>query len=225
MTEALAAELTRAILGGKIEPGAFLREVELAERYRVSRQSIRAALIELHHEGILRHEAHRGFWVPMLTEGDLDEIFQIRALIERDAARRLAATPEHVAGPAAALEQLRALPADVDRDRFFELHFQFHHTLVAAVEPSRLVRFYDTLSAETWLLLLKMPNVPEESPASQQYRTHEDIIEAIRRGDPDLAAEASARHMAYGREQALLGVRLSRTTGAVIPEAYATSKR
>ena len=206
MTEAIAQELMRAILTGSIAPGEFLREVDLAERFGVSRQSVRAAMMEMSHLGVLHHEAHRGFMVPQLTQQDLDEIFDIRTLIERDAVRKLALDPVATNEPAAALERLHALPPDSDRNSFYELHFEFHRSLVAAAEPARLVKFFDSLSTETWLLLLVGATVPVESPASQRNRTHEEILDAIRQGDPERAAEYAERHLAYGREQAVLSV-------------------
>src|SRR5262245_37725433 len=103
MIEAISRELTTMILDGTIPPGSFLREVAIAEEFGVSRQSVRAAMTELHHGGLLRHEAHRGFWVPKPSREDVMEIFDVRDLVESDAARKLAMVPERVAAAEDAL--------------------------------------------------------------------------------------------------------------------------
>ena len=58
--DAIAQALTRQILDGTIPAGTRLREVELADAFDVSRQSLRAGLARLVHEGLLRSAPHRG---------------------------------------------------------------------------------------------------------------------------------------------------------------------
>ena len=206
MIEAIGRELTGMILDGTISSGSFLREVDLADRFGVSRQSVRAAMIELHHGGLLRHEAHRGFWVPRLSRQDVIEIFDVRELIETDAARKLAADPGQVAAAEVALARLVALPPDAEPGLFYQTHFDFHRSFVESVEPDRLVRFYDLLCAETWLTLMYSQNLPVTNDAHRNNRTHQDIIMAVRMGDPELAAKYTQAHLEYGRQQSLMAV-------------------
>src|SRR5258708_9155390 len=81
-SEAIVNELTHQILDGAIPAGTFLREVELADAFRVSRQSLRAGLAELVHAGLLRREPHRGVWVPQLSPEEIEDLYQVRAVIE-----------------------------------------------------------------------------------------------------------------------------------------------
>src|ERR1700754_3282613 len=55
------------ILEGEVEPGTALREVDLCEVFGVSRATIRSALLNLSHEGLVRLEPHRGAIVPELA--------------------------------------------------------------------------------------------------------------------------------------------------------------
>jgi Bacterial regulatory proteins, gntR family len=77
-TDTIVNELRSQILDGTLEPGTHLREIELSERFGVSRQSLRAALAELVHLGLLRREAHRGVWVPTVTRGDIRDLYLMR---------------------------------------------------------------------------------------------------------------------------------------------------
>src|SRR5213080_687917 len=104
-----AADLVRAaILSGHFPPGAALREVELAARLDVSRGSVREGLAQLEREGLVRGGWHRGTTVIDVTAKDVEEVYTLRAALDRLAATtaRRAATPEQ-------LSQLDQLVADM----------------------------------------------------------------------------------------------------------------
>jgi DNA-binding transcriptional MocR family regulator len=61
--ETLVAALRSRILGGELQPGTPLREVEIAEGYGAARNAVRTAFQALVHEGLLQHDKHRGVFV------------------------------------------------------------------------------------------------------------------------------------------------------------------
>ena len=77
--------------GGDLEPGAHLREADLAQEYDVARHSLRAACDALARRGLLTKRVNRGFFVPELTKRDAEEIFELRRALELPIVRDLAA--------------------------------------------------------------------------------------------------------------------------------------
>src|SRR5438309_11120403 len=86
-----ATELIReAIVDGRLEPGRRLKEEELARELGISRTPVREALLVLQSEGLVAAEPNRGASVRAHDAADLDDLYQLRALLEGYAARRAA---------------------------------------------------------------------------------------------------------------------------------------
>src|SRR5207247_863705 len=87
-----ATELIReAIIEGRLEPGRRLKEEELARELGISRTPVREALLMLQAENLVVATPNRGATVRVHDAGDLDDLYQLRALLEGHATRR--ATP------------------------------------------------------------------------------------------------------------------------------------
>jgi DNA-binding GntR family transcriptional regulator len=200
--EALASELRRQILSGAVAPGTRLREVEMAEAFGVSRQSLRAALAELVHEGLLRRAPHRGVWVPALTADELRDVFYLRAVIEAEAAARLAREPARAESVRQVLQRLAELPEDVSWGATQEAHLAFHRALVDAVGSPRLSRAYRQLWSEASLGLVASRDHPSAAPRGQS-EAHVALLEAILAGPPEAAARQAREHLTIGLEAAL----------------------
>lgn len=199
-SDALVRALTRQILDGSIEPGMWLREVELAERHGVSRQSLRAALVELVHRGLLQREPNRGVYVPIMTADDLRDLYQVRGLIEVEAARTLATRPAALAAIEPAVQRLEQLPADTAADAIVEADFDFHRALVAAVGSPRLSRAHETLCSE--IRLSFVAGVREEG-TDYTREEHRALFESLGSGDPELAEQRIRAHLEAGLVAAL----------------------
>ncbi len=87
-TDALADDLRRRIVEHEFDDGTPLRQDELARRYGVSRIPVREALLRLEGEGLVRSRRHRGYTVASLSPAEIEELFDLRALIECDLLRR-----------------------------------------------------------------------------------------------------------------------------------------
>ncbi len=94
--ERIYLRLRDAILSGRLKPGVYLRERELAARFRVSRTPIREALRQLERDGQIRLTPHLGAEVKEVSLQDLLEVLEMRRYLEpysaRNAARRI--TPQ-----------------------------------------------------------------------------------------------------------------------------------
>ena len=138
--------LRRLLLHGGVQPGIRLGEVDWARKLGVHRTALREAMALLAHDDLLRKGERGGYFTPLLEQRDLDEIWEVRQVIEVSALR--------IIGERAPRERERSrLMACCDAmkqmiEGGFELGFleadrQFHQTLVKLTENERLLRLYN----------------------------------------------------------------------------------
>jgi DNA-binding GntR family transcriptional regulator len=213
--DAIAQELTRRILDGSIPAGTRLREVELADAFDVSRQSLRAGLARLVHEGLLRRAPHRGVWVPQLTAEELEDVYRVRALLEGEAARFVTEHPDRLEPVEEALARMWAVPVGADWGTTMEAHLGFHLALVDAAGSPRLSRAYRQIWSEAWLgLVASQGGPPDLATPRAQAINHASLLEVFRSGDPDRSRAAIHEHMQPGLDAAVAHERIAAATAA-----------
>src|SRR5258708_34524547 len=85
--------LERMIMAGELGAGAKLNEVALAERLGVSRGPVREAFRALEESGLVRQEKNRGVFVRQVSVEEADDIYEVRAIFDEWAGRRVPHTP------------------------------------------------------------------------------------------------------------------------------------
>jgi DNA-binding GntR family transcriptional regulator len=86
LPDQLAERLRERILSGAIDPGAPVRQDNLAAELGVSKIPLREAMARLEQEGLLRSETNRGYFVRELSAGEAREVYMLRLKLEPDAA-------------------------------------------------------------------------------------------------------------------------------------------
>lgn len=117
-SELVAAEVRRRIWTGELESGHRLNQDELAVALGVSRIPVREALIVLAHEGVVRMEPHRGAFVEPLDEASVRDHYELYALLDGFAIRKLDARVDPATRRELA-DALRATAAIHDDDALF----------------------------------------------------------------------------------------------------------
>ena len=198
--QAIINQLAAQILDGTLEAGAVLPEVELADRFGVSRQSLRAALAELAYRGLVRREPHRSVRVAVVTRQDAVDIYYVRDLIEGEAIRRAAADKESWPKIEPAVRHLERLPKKAAWSDIAEGDVNFHRAMVAAIGSPRLARAHALLVDEMRLIL-----VPARHYVSQaeMVREHRDLFEVVKAGDPPAAYQRLVQHLELGTDKLL----------------------
>jgi len=186
------------IIYGKLLPGTWLIEAELAERLGFSRTPIRGALHWLQRDRYViaaSNGTKSRMIVAPLTLDDARELYSIIGHLEGLAARLTAQLPT---GPRdLALAQMREYNAGLaelvhkhrsEANRIFELDMNFHRTIIEASAGPRLLELHNTVQpqAERYWRLYATAILDE---LDQSVAEHERIIKAISAGDTD-AAEA-----------------------------------
>ena len=133
--------IREAILEGRLAPGSRLKEEQLASELGISRTPIREALLVLQTDGLVESAPNRGASVRSYAPADLDEMYQLRALLEGHAARVAAGRIG-----AAALDRLGKSCARFDAFRdagdleaLAAENQLFHETILAATGSDRLI--------------------------------------------------------------------------------------
>jgi DNA-binding GntR family transcriptional regulator len=138
-----ATELIReAILDGRLGPGRRLKEEELARELGISRTPVREALLLLQAEGLVDAAPNRGAMVREHTADDLDDLYQLRALLEGSAARRATARigPGDLALLRESCDRFDRLGAETEADlrELVRENLLFHNTILEAAGSARL---------------------------------------------------------------------------------------
>jgi DNA-binding GntR family transcriptional regulator len=197
----IAQELRRMIRSGELAAGEPLRQAELAARFGTSTMPVREALTALTREGLIRYDAHRGAVVFPPTPDDIRENFEIR-LAQEPLASGLAAgqlTTAELEGLdelARSLRQVVASPAGATGlDRYQQLDRAFHGRIFAAARRPRLAEMIESLrnAFAAYAHLYTADGQPTLLPALQAQ--HEQLIPALRRGDPAAASRIAADHV------------------------------
>jgi DNA-binding GntR family transcriptional regulator len=193
VVDALADDLERRVLGGEFAPGEHLREVELAEEYRVGRHTLRAAFDGLIRRGVLERARNRGVFVRVLTAQDIPDIYELRTALEVQAFRTLAARRTVPPEATEALARLRSLKARSPRHEVVAADLAFHRAIVAGTGNRCLVRAHEDLHSETLLSLSQL--VTRYASVRQLADEHADLLALIESGRPAKAEAAIRDHL------------------------------
>jgi DNA-binding GntR family transcriptional regulator len=204
---AAATELIReAIIDGRLPPGQRLKEEELARELGISRTPVREALLILQTEGLVDAEPNRGAVVRSHDAGDLEDLYQLRALLEGYAARRAAAnvTEATIADLSASCERFEAL-IDGDVQELVKENLFFHSTILDTARSRRV--------AEQIRKVIELPLVyrsyiwysVDQRRISAHY--HRQITKALESRDGERAELVMKEHVFEARDVLVSHVR------------------
>jgi DNA-binding GntR family transcriptional regulator len=202
-----AAALRTAILEGELRPGQRVNQEEWAARTGVSAIPVREALNALAGEGLVTYRPRRGYAVTELSLDELEEVYELRRLLETEALRRgvpRAGTRE-VEELRAAAAACRAAGRMGDLSARLESNRRFHdllHGLAGSRPLSRLiVLLWDSTEAYRALYYA----LPGEAAAAD--RAHDALVEAVANGDVErvVTLQDDHRERALDRLRVVLG--------------------
>lgn len=180
---AILEHLRRAILMGDVEPGAWLRQTDLATHFGVSRTPVREALRALERESLVTIVPNHGARVTPLSLEDFEEIYALRAGIEGLAARRVAevATADDIATLSDRLTGLRVLLSEGDVRPYLRAEWALRLTCYRLTRRDRLVATILHLRglAERYL----RHAFQDDADTRDSFEYHQELVAALARGD------------------------------------------
>jgi DNA-binding GntR family transcriptional regulator len=191
----LVENLRDEILLGELVPGQHIRLEEIAARFDVSTMPVREALRDLEAEGLVTIFPHRGASVTELSSDDLQDIYDVRAVLEEMAARL--AVPHMTE---ATFNKLLSIIDQMDRHlgelvTLVKLNHDFHITLYSASGRRHLCDLTSMLRYRTQHYLHAFISYLGGMPQAQAE--HRAIIEACRLGEADRAATLVYNHVSH----------------------------
>jgi DNA-binding GntR family transcriptional regulator len=196
--EKLAADAIREyILGGQIAPGARLTEIHLAERFSLSRATIRGAMQRMVQEGLLVLVPYVGWEVMSITSHDAWELYTLRQSLEALAAR-LASERIDEKGKAtlkAAYQKLVEASAARNLKDVSAADFKLHRAIIELSGHTRLAHQYQLIEQQISLYIFWSDFMPSNESVYQVVLDHHGpIVEAILAGNSETAARLAAEH-------------------------------
>ena len=193
--------LHEKIISGVYKPGDWLRQEDIATQLGVSMTPVREALDLLVSAGLAERVPYRGVRVRAMSTKDIVEAYGLRMLLEaiiaQEAARNI--TPEKIADLEQMLHEMKKHDSlkEVSSER--KSSREFHSAIAEATKNDLLLKLYAVVANAfpDWLLyeaLFRYPELIADSMAST-YKEHVAIVEALKLGDADGAAQKSIEHL------------------------------
>ena len=196
--------LKAAVLSSRLNPGERLTEEHLAEELGVSRTPIREALHKLESEGLIKPLETRGFVVSRDTRDEVEELFEIRSILEGYALRVIC---EKISEDV--FEELQGFVEKAEEalkkrhiDDVFKWNTKFHDALHGLIsEKRRLHR--QMVNMRKYVLRYRRDTLQYPDGGRTAIDGHRKILLALRLKDPDLCERIMREHIQKAKKDAL----------------------
>ena len=187
LPEQIAARLQQDILAGQLKPGAPLREVDLSERFGVSRGPVREAFRQLTQQGLLVLEPNKGVRVAQNPSVEVRplvvqlrrtiEVFVLESIFDR-------ITDSDIAVWADILNDIKAACETNDLNALTDHDLRFHQAIIKSHDDRDLFTLWQPIAMRMMMQYNRLDDLMES------YREHKRILDAIRARDKAAAIQA-----------------------------------
>jgi len=203
LADQAVATLKREILACRLPPGEAVSETLMTERFQLGRAAVRAGLARLAEEGLVQAVPRRGWVVSVVTVRDIHEVFELRLMLEPEAASRAAGHAD--------LQRLRQLddvcalghqPEDADSAlEFLAANRCFHVTVAELAGNQRLARQIGRLLDEATRMLVLGLSTRDRS--GEMAHEHRALIAAMAAHNAPLAGQIMRDQITASRDMVL----------------------
>jgi DNA-binding GntR family transcriptional regulator len=199
LREQVAQALRAALVTGEMRPGVVYSAPVLAAQFGVSATPVREAMLDLAKEGLVEAVRNKGFRVTELSDRDLDDLTEIRELIEVPTVTRLAD-----ASRAAEFEELRPLAEEIvfaaehgDLLAYVAADLRFHVELLNLSGNAHLVSVVRDLRNRA--RLYGLPALYRQGRLADSAREHLALVDALGAGNADAVGHIMRHHIRHVR--------------------------
>lgn len=189
--------LRRAIVMLEMAPGSPVAEKEICAAYNVSRTPVREAVQKLSEEGLINVIPHSGTYVSQISFASAEEGFIIRRALEIEGVRRAALRAEKEAEALAGLDRIcsdmRRIVTEDRLDTYIDADDALHSAIAKLSGMTRLWKFISMAKAD--LDRMRQLSAPVPGHLARVTDQHIQIVEAVKRGNPDQAELAMRIHL------------------------------
>lgn len=199
LRETVLEQLRTAIVTGRLQEGEVVSAPVLGQALGVSATPVREAMMDLAREGLVETIKNKGFRITSMSEKDLDDLAQIRLLLEPPAIRLVAGQL-----PEAAISDLTRL-ADAclsaaereDLEEYLRDDREFHALALSHTGNPQLVELATSLRARTRLYGIGL--LAREGRLADSAREHHRLIDLLASGDGAGAEHLLREHISHAR--------------------------
>lgn len=191
--------IRQALVSGEIRPGDIYSAAALATQLGVSSSPVREAMLTLVNQGLLEPVRNRGYRVVEMSEHDLDEVYEMRQLLEVPGTLRAAANAN-----TEDLDRLSSIATEIeeaakagDIPRFLDADRRFHLDLLALCDNRRLVESVAALRDQTRLYGLE--KLAESGRLIDSAGEHHDFLDAMAQNDAEQLEIIVRNHLRHVR--------------------------
>lgn len=205
LRETALEQLRTAIITGDLAEGELVSAPSLGQVFGISATPVREALMELVQEGLVETVKNKGFRVRAMTDKELDDLAQIRLLLEPPAMQWVAGkiTPE-------TFQQLNRLADSClhaaereNLEEFLRIDREFHAQVLTIAGNPQLVDLATTLRRRTRLYGIAM--LARKGELADSAREHHELIRMLRDADAVGAESLMRTHIGHTRKDWAVG--------------------
>lgn len=199
LREQVTRALEAAVVAGELKPGEIYSAPALADRFGVSATPVREAMLDLAGEGFVEPVRNRGFRILEMSEEDLDQISQIRLLVEVPTIRQVASllTPAKIKALDEAGRKIEEAAKRGDLIRYLDWDRRFHVELISTAGNPRLTDLVDRLRRQARLFGLK--ELADTGHLLASAEEHRGMLQCLVDGDVATAEARMTRHIGHTR--------------------------
>lgn len=204
LADSVYQQLKSELFEFQLLPGDRFTEAEVADRTGASRTPVRQALYRLQREGFLEVNFRNGWEVRALDFDQLDELYDLRVLLEQTSILRIeklsAEERDLILSPLEARWKVPLEQQSADGRQVASWDEEFHCGLVAASKNSEFVRVHAEVTDR--IRIVRRLDFTQPARIGATYREHASMLESLRQGAFNEAAEQLARHIDCSRVEA-----------------------
>lgn len=201
-TQLVVETLREKILSGEIKAGQPLRQAALAEELNVSRIPVREALLQLEAEGLVSFEPHKGATATELSATQVDELFELRAMLEAEllAASIPNLSEENLEEAHQLLQKLgKALGKENAANTWSELNSDYHNCLYSGANRPQTQDLVNTLNknADRYIRM----HLLWAGGISKAESEHTDLLTLSKERNVEKAVSVLKQHILGSRDE------------------------
>ena len=198
--------LREEILNGSLQEGQWLQELEISRRLGVSRSPVREALRELSADGLVSEIPNKGVFVRTFTTKDIEEVFEVRVLLENHAIESLYRLSDNDRMRLeATIKELRSAYEDGDRRLYIRKDSELHKLFISLSGNELLHSMYERVDCV--IQRFRIYSLEEERRFSDSLDEHERIVGYILEGRLLEATQVNREHLRLARDGILAHIK------------------
>ncbi len=212
LAEAAYVKLRNMILTGELPPGTAITENAIVDRLEIGKTPVREAMRRLVLEGLLEVTPRLGYTVTPVTREDVENLFQIRTVLEAAAAQLACERLDDASIDRLAELSLIGYTVDdeVSMNTYLGVNAEFHDIIGQASGNHRLMDMIANLMTESRRFIHMA--ILSDAHGERVRQQHEEIVEAFRRRDKAAVGAVMAAHVDDGRQVVLDSLIAERVT-------------